>query len=54
MPGGSGQGKGIAQYRIAKLQPNILGHQLNETNTQAHNGSGHCCQYRFFKLELSI
>jgi len=35
-------------------QPNILGHQLNETNTQANNGSGRCCQYRFFKLELSI
>jgi hypothetical protein len=29
-------------------------HQLNGTNTQPDNGSGRCCQYRFFEVELSI
>jgi hypothetical protein len=35
-------------------RPHILRHELDGTNTQPDNGSGRCCQYRFFELELRI
>ena len=41
----------VCRLRL-RLRRHILRHQLNGTNTQPKNGSGRCCQYRFFEVEL--